>query len=324
MASGMSRSTSSSSIADPNAPVEQFSPKQFVEALHAAFGSHHVRAVHAKGIILEGTFTPDPQAATLTVAPHLQNTPSTVIVRFSDFTGLPDIPDNADAANPRGFAIRFTLPDGMNTDIVGHSFDGFPTASSNQFHELLMALAASGPGAAKPTALDKFLESHPVAKTFLTTQNTPASYGTIMYFGVNAFQFTNKAGASHYVRYQFVPDGGEQLLTAGQAKQESANYLQDEIKTRIAKGPIRFTLYAQLAEAGDKYDDPSIAWPASRKRVPLGVITIAKLGANTPEQDKATAFLPNNVPVGIKPADPMIELRSRAYPISAEERRRYT
>ena len=32
------------------------SPGDMVDALHSAFGDHHSRAVHAKGIILEGTF----------------------------------------------------------------------------------------------------------------------------------------------------------------------------------------------------------------------------------------------------------------------------
>ena len=34
------------------------SPAQLVDDLHSAFGDHHVRAVHAKDIILEGSFTP--------------------------------------------------------------------------------------------------------------------------------------------------------------------------------------------------------------------------------------------------------------------------
>jgi catalase len=59
---------------------------------------------------------------------------------------------------------------------------------------------ASGPAAVKPTALDGFLESHPVAKTFLTTQRTPVSYATITYFGVNSFELTNARGESRYVR----------------------------------------------------------------------------------------------------------------------------
>ena len=41
-------------------------PQQMVDALHAAFGDHHSRAVHAKGTIVEGSFAPDPAARGLT------------------------------------------------------------------------------------------------------------------------------------------------------------------------------------------------------------------------------------------------------------------
>ena len=296
------------------------SPKNLVDALHTAFGDNHSRAVHAKGIILMGEFTPDPGAAALTRAAHLQKTRSLVTVRFSDFTGIPTIPDNNPAANPRGLAIKFTLPDGTASDIVGHSFDGFPTQNSDQFRELLLAIGASGPGAAEPTALSRFLEGHPVAKTFLTTQKLPASYATVGYFGVNAFKFTNAGGAVHFIRYQFLPVAGEQLLSKAEFAKAGNDYLQIEIKERIAKHPIRFQLVAQLAEAGDKLEDPSIAWPATRKKVSLGMIEIQRLAPNTPEQDKALSFSPTRIPDGIETADPMLDFRAKAYPISVKGR----
>jgi catalase len=296
------------------------SPAQLVDALHTAFGNHHSRAVHAKGIILEGDFTPDAQAADWTTAFHLQKKKSTVVVRFSDFTGIPDIPDNAGGANPRGFAIKFRQPDGKTTDIVGHSFNGFPTPNSDEFRELLLAIGASGPDAAKPTALDNFLASHPIAKTFLTTQKTPASYAAISYFGVNAFRFTNKKGVSHYIRYRFIPVDGEEILSPEQIAQSGPDYLQTEIKARIAQHEIKFKMYIQIAEEGDKLEDPSIAWPDSRRLIPLGTIVIKTLGTNTAEQDKALSFSPNNIPEGIETADPMLDFRSKAYPISVKER----
>ncbi|MEO5999665.1 MAG: hypothetical protein ABIN89_22910 [Chitinophagaceae bacterium] len=107
----------------------------------------------------------------MTSAGHFRKGKLPVVVRFSDFTGIPDISDANGLANPRGFAIKFKLPDSSSTDIVGHSFNGFPTATSDDFRELLLAIATSGPEATKPTNLDKFLGSHPIAKTFLTTQN---------------------------------------------------------------------------------------------------------------------------------------------------------
>jgi catalase len=295
-------------------------PAQLVDALHTAFGQHHARAVHAKGIILQGIFTPDAHAASLTKAFHLQKEQSNVVIRFSDFTGIPDIPDNAGAANPRGLAIKFTMPDGRSTDIVGHSFNGFPTENSDQFRELLLAIAASGADAPKPTALDQFLGTHPIAKTFLTTQHTPASYGAINYFGVNSFRFTNKKGTSHYVRYQFVPEKGEELLTADQSAAAGSDYLLKEIRERVAKHTVRYKMYVELAQDGDKIEDPSIAWPDARKKVLLGVIEIQKVSANTPEEDKALSFSPNNIPDGIETADPMLNFRSKAYPVSVKER----
>jgi catalase len=94
----------------------------------------------------------------------------------------------------------------------------------------------------------------------------------------------------------------------------------DELRSRIARGSIKYQMYAQLAEAGDVITDPSVAWPDSRKKVPLGTIEIKRLASNTPEQDKALTFSPNNLPAGIKTADPMLDFRSKAYPISVKER----
>ncbi len=296
------------------------SPAQLVDALHTAFGNHQARAVHAKGIILEGEFTPDANAGSLTKAMHLQKEKSRIVVRFSDFTGIPDIPDNVGGANPRGFAIKFFMADGQTTDIVGHSFNGFPTENTDQFRELLLAIGASGPDAAKPNALDSFLSSHPIAKTFLTTQKLPASYATITYFGVNSFKFTNKNGTSHFIRYQFVPEDGERLLTADQFSQAGAQYLQTEIKQRVASKTIRFKMYAEIAQDGDNIENPSIAYPAGREKILLGYIEIKTLAANTTDEDKALSFSPTNIPDGIETADPMLNFRGRAYPISVKER----
>ncbi|MES1214767.1 MAG: catalase family peroxidase [Bacteroidota bacterium] len=296
------------------------SPGDMVDALHSAFGDHHSRAVHAKGIIFEGTFTPAKDAGKLTKAFHLQKESSKVIARFSDFTGIPDIPDNAGAANPRGLGIRFIMPDGKTTDIVSHSFNGFPTATTDEFRELLLAIGHSGAGVASPTPVEQFLGTHPVAKTFLTTQHMPVSYSTTNYFGVNSFKFTNRKGESHFIRYRFVTEDGEKYLNPDEISKKDKNFLMTEIKERITKGPVKFKLYAQVAEDGDKIDNPSIAWPEARQLVLLGEITITKLSENTDEQDKALTINPGNIPDGIAIADPMLEIRRNAYPISVKER----
>jgi len=214
-----------------------------VGALHSAFGSHHARAVHAKGTILQGSFTPSPQARELSHAALFASGTIPVTARFSDFTGLPDIPDTAGEANPRGFAIKFRVPGDADVDLVMHSFNGFPTRTSDEFAQLLRAIGASGADAVKPTELDRFLDAHPVAKTFLTTQKpAPVSYATLTYFGVNAFTFTDAQQQRHLVRYRFVPKAGEQLLDAAALRTKGPDYLQQEIAARVGRSTDRLRL----------------------------------------------------------------------------------
>ena len=297
------------------------SPAQLVGALHSAFGEHHARAVHAKGVILEGKFTPTSEARMLSSAVLFTKSSVPITVRFSSFTGIPDIPDAVDDANPRGFAVKFKPADGGGFDIVTHSFNGFPTATADEFAQLLRAIGASGPKAAKPTALDQFLGNHPIAKTFLTTQKpAPLSFATLPYFGVNSFKFTDASGKSSYVRYRFVPKAGEQYLDAAALKSKGPNYLSEEITARVANAPIAYDWFAQISATGDVIDNPSVAWPESRKLVKLGTITIERMMPDAAKADKATLFLPGAMPSGIEAADPMIALRNAAYPISFTER----
>jgi len=294
--------------------------QQMTDAMHAAFGDNHSRAVHAKGTLVEGTFTPDPEARSLSKAKLFTLPTSMVLARFSDFTGIPTIPDNIEGASPRGMAVKFTVPGESEVDVVMHNFNGFPTHTSAEFRELLLAIAASGKDAPKPTPLDTFLASHPIAKTFLASQKSPESFATSAFFGVNAFKFTNAQGQSTFVRYQFIPAAGEHYLDAAALKGKDANYLQSEIGQRLAKERVGFTYYAQVADQGDVIDDPSVAWPSTRKLVKLGVVTITGLVTEQARADKRTLFLPGNLPDGMEAADPMIQVRSESYPISFRHR----
>jgi catalase len=296
-------------------------PASMVAALHSAFGEHHARAVHAKGVVLEGTFTPAPEARKLSSAALFSMGTIPVTLRFSDFTGIPTIPDTSPNANPRGFALKFHIRDGSEADIVTHSFNGFPVSTADEFAKFLRAVGSSGPDAAKPTPIDAFLDSHPIAKTFLTTQKPPpASYATAAYYGVNSFAFINEAGQRIFVRYRFVPVGGEQYLDAVTLAKKDPNYLIEEIGPRVAKSPAKFEWFAQISEDGDVIADPSIAWPESRHLVRLGTITIIRKTANQPNAEKSLLFLPGRVPAGIEIADPMLSIRQASYTISFAER----
>jgi catalase len=113
---------------------------------------------------------------------------------------------------------------------------------------------------------------------------------------------------------------GEHFLTKEQLATMGPDYLTTEILQRVRRGPVNFKLLLQLAAQGDKVDDPSIAWPDTRKKVVLGTIAITKAVADSQTSEKALLFMPGTLVAGIEAADPMIAARSAAYTISATRR----
>src|SRR5271157_5163727 len=68
--------------------------QQAADLFLKAFGSHPgFRLAHAKGIVCKGTFTASPEAAQLSRAAHFSGKAIPVTARFSDATGVPQIPD---------------------------------------------------------------------------------------------------------------------------------------------------------------------------------------------------------------------------------------
>jgi catalase len=168
--------------------------------------------------------------------------------------------------------------------------------------------------------LEQFLATHPHTKEFLGSRTYPASYAEAKYFGLNSVKFTNGNGKSAYLRYQFVPRAGEHYLAPEERKAKSGSYLQDEFVQRAAKGPIVFDWYAQIAEKGDAIEDPSIAWPDTRKLVKLGTLSLTRQPSDLKTADRTLVFLVGQPHPGVEPADPMLVLRNTADPIGFGER----
>jgi catalase len=76
-------------------PEKQLLYEQLLDALHSLFGGVHpgYRAIHAKGIVCAGTFSPAATAASVCRARHFQSAPTPITVRFSDFAGVPTVSD---------------------------------------------------------------------------------------------------------------------------------------------------------------------------------------------------------------------------------------
>jgi catalase len=295
-----------------------------LEQFDQIFGIHPgFRPAHAKGLMLTGTFIPSKGAQALTKAPHVSRASTPVTARFSNSTGLPQLPDNVPDANPRGFAIRFNLAEHVHTDIVSHSTDGFPTRDGPQFLELLRVLAASGPDVPSPKPVEQFLGSHPAALAFVQTPKPfPSSLARESYYGVTAFAFTNSDGQRRFGRYRILPDLGNEYLTEDQVARLTENYHFDEIAERTAKGPVRFRIVVQIADAADTVDDATVHWPESRRLVELGTVELNQVVPDTLAQQKHIIFDPIPRVDGIEPsADPLLELRAAIYLLSGRRRR---
>ncbi|BBX64331.1 catalase-related peroxidase [Mycobacterium saskatchewanense] len=288
------------------------------------FGEHPgIRPAHGKGILLNGTFTPSAAAADLSQAPHLQQDPTPVVVRFSDSTGLPNIPDTDPNALPKGLAVRFILGDRVHTDIIGHSTDGFPTRTGEEFLELLEAQATSDPANLAGSPLEAFLGSHPAALRFVQQAKPfPASFARESFFGVSALKFTNAAGQSRFGRYRISPEAGNEYIDESQVQSKDDDYLFTELAERLAAGPIRFTLAVQLAQGSDVVDDATVHWPPDREVRELGTLELTGPVADDAAQQKHIIFDPIPRVAGIEPSDdPLLELRAAVYLISGRRRR---
>ncbi len=297
--------------------------QDLIHEFDTIFGLHPgFRPVHAKGILLNGTFTPSSAAASLTRAPHM-NRETPVTVRFSDSPGIPLVPDNSPNADPRGIAIRFHLAEHVHTDIIAHSTDAFPAQTGQEFLEFLRALASSDPAHLPGSPLEAFLGSHPAALEFVQKPKpAPSSFARESYFGILAVHFTNQDGKSRYGRYRIIPDAGNDHLTADAAAAKSANYLFDEITERLGKGPVKFRVVAQLAGDGDDVDNATVHWPEDRTQLDLGSIALTSPVADNAREQQQIIFDPIPRVDGIEPSnDPLFELRAALYLVSGRRRR---
>jgi catalase len=288
------------------------------------FGVHPgYRPAHAKGMMLSGSFKPAAGAQKLTKAPHVVRESTPVTARFSNSTGLPQLPDNVADANPRGLAIRFNLAEHVHTDIVSHATDGFPTRDGYEFLEFLRAVAASGADVPSPKPVELFLGAHPAALAFVQAPKPfPSSLARQTYFAVTAFAFTNADGETRYGRYRIVPVEGNQYLTDEQVAAIPANYHYDELAERMAKEPVAFRILVQVAEPGDTVDDATLHWPESRELVELGRLELTEVITDTLAQQKHIIFDPIPRVEGIEAsADPLLELRAAIYLLSGRRRR---
>ena len=299
-------------------------PEQIVDAIHDIAGRHaETRAVHAKGVVCEGTFTATPAAASLTRAAHMQGEPVKATIRFSNGGGDPGAPDSA--KDGRGLAVKLYLPDGSRTDLVAITLPQFFVRTADDFLEFTRARKPD-PDSGQPdmAKLGAFLEAHPEALPaiqYALSQPPPASYARLEYRGIHAFKWINADGEERWVRFSFRPLAGVAGLSDEEVAERSADYLQEEIRERLDREPVEFELEVTVAEEGDDPDDPTEPWPDGRERVTVGTLRVEALDRTRERDGDVLVFDPTRVTDGIElSADPILLVRPDAYAVSVERR----
>jgi len=299
-------------------------PEQIVDAIHDINGRHDgTRAVHAKGVVCEGTFTATPEAASLTRAAHMQGGPVRATVRFSNGGGDPAAPDRA--KDGRGLAVKLYLDDDTRTDLVTVTLPSFFVRTAEDFLAFTRARKPD-PDTGQPdmAKLGAFLEAHPEALPaiqYALSQPAPASYAQLEYHGIHAFKWIAPDGRERWVRFSFRPLAGVAGLSDEEAAEQPDDYLQEEIRERLGRGPVEFELEMTIAQEGDDPDDPTAAWPEDRERVTVGTLRVEGLDTSRERDGDVLVFDPTRVTDGIElSGDPILRVRPDAYAVSVERR----
>ena len=110
-------------------------------------------------------------------------------------------------------------------------------------------------------------------------------------------------------------------LTDDQLKSLPDNFLDAELRERVASHGVGFDFKVQLAEPGDKVDDPTVPLPESRKVVTAGRLVIAKVEPGAGGACDKITFNPLVLPKGVgASSDPVLLARPASYAVSLGRR----
>ena len=287
----------------------RLSPSEFIAALRPPEGpalGH--RRNHARGICVTGSFTATGQAAQLSRAAVFAHGTYPVLGRFS--LGSANLAASDADTRVRGLALQITTPDGAVWRSANIDPPFFPVATPAAFRELL---AAGG----NPHNVGAVVARHPeIAHFGAWAKSAPwtASFAEEPYNGLDAFRVTAAGGVTRAVRWSFQPTTPAEPVSQADLARRGPDFLDQDLRTRLAAGPLRWTLVLTVADPSDPTADPSHPWPPGRRTVTAGTLNIehAEEEADGPCRD--INFDPTILPAGIATSDdPFPSARSAVY-----------
>ena len=296
----------------------RLSPERFIAALRPPGGfGYGDRRNHAKGVCVTGTFEAEGAAAAVSRAAMFRAGTYPLLGRFSLGSAQPTAPDAM--TRVRGFAFRIATPDGAEWRSATIDVPFFPVGTPGAFLQLLQASGSKDPG-----AIGKVAAAHPELKAFggwAKTAPWTASFAEEQYNGLDAFVATSANGDRHFVRWSLLPAATVQHVTPDALTAMGPDFLDRELRKRIASGPLRWTLVLTEAAPGDMTADPSQAWPTDRTKVTAGTITLKASADQATGPCRDVNFDPTVLPSGLATGDdPFPAARSAVYAVSYNRR----
>ncbi len=303
----------------------EVTPDQVVTAIEHVFGvTPGQRRNHIKGTCAAGEFIGIHKAA----APYTRSTlfsgkPVPVIARFSLAGGNPKAPDTA--RSPRGMALEFNLPNNELQHMTMLNTPVFGAAQPSTFYDQMVAMTPDpATGKPDPEKMKEFKATHPdslAQADFLAKNNPPVSYANSDFYGIHTFKFVNGSNKTTLVRWRFVPHDGVKRLTDAEMKSMPPNFLEQTLIDRTKKGPVRWDMVIAIGQPGDPVTNPTLAWPADRKEVKVGTLTISSAMPQHGAACESINYDPLVMSDGIEATDdPILQFRSPAYAISYSKR----
>ena len=275
------------------------------------------RRNHAKGVCFTGLFESNGAGAALSRAPMLASGSFPAMGRFNLGTGDPNAADST--ARVRGLGLQISAPGGQVWRSAMIDAPIFAVSTPQDFYALLLASGSKDPG-----AMPAFAAAHPAFAAFAGwAQTAPwtGSYAEDRFNGLNAFLFVDAAGAEHPVRWSLIPAAAPVAITPAELGKRGPNALEQEIADRVRAAPQRWTMQVTVASPGDPVADPTKAWPADRRTVDVGTLTVQRIEPEADGPCRDINFDPTILPSGIRVSDdPFPAARSAVYARSFDRR----
>ena len=229
----------------------------------------------------------------------------------------------ADNLALRGFSFRLGNPD-YRTDILTQNAPVHYARTLDQMLAFLKARIPGPDGRPDPANVEAFSIANPETlhqANYIAALPQPGSFADTTYWGVHSFPATNSNGETRFIKFKVVPVGGKIPPTGDETWTKPDDLLLDDLKSRVAKGAIRFSVMALLDRPGDPTMDVTIRWPNEDRREEVRLGTIVITGIEPDEVCDAFLFDPANLAAGIgHPPDEIFAARHAACTISFAKR----